>query len=167
VQFCSLKVPIDVADKDSNTYTIKIRKKDMGSPEDFLKFWRTLNEQIQKNGFAGDYEMVMNLAQAMLAGRSLYDFVKERRAQEVNNKACLTKNKTELTPQQMYNYAIFELGIRAFHTQSGWRDAFEHQRKYTRRELLMGKLNPEKFSQILQEMNRYLDFIPMERSAGK
>jgi hypothetical protein len=55
VQFFSLKVPIDAAEKDSNTYTIKIRKYDMGSPEDLLK-WRTkLNEQIKNNGFSGNY----------------------------------------------------------------------------------------------------------------
>jgi hypothetical protein len=36
-----------------------------------------------------------------------------------------------------------------------------------RRDLFMGKLNPEKFSQRLQEMNRYLDFIPMEKNTGK
>jgi hypothetical protein len=28
----------------------------------------------------------------------------------------------------------------------------------------MGKLNPEKFSQRLQDMNKYLDYIPIERS---
>jgi hypothetical protein len=38
VQFFSLKVPIDTTDKDSKTYTIKIRKYKMGSSEDFLKW---------------------------------------------------------------------------------------------------------------------------------
>jgi hypothetical protein len=35
------------------------------------------------------------------------------------------------------------------------------------RYLFMGKLNPEKVSQILQEMNRNLDFIPMEKIQEK
>jgi hypothetical protein len=35
VQFFSLNVPIDAADKDSKTYTVKVRKYDMGSPDDF------------------------------------------------------------------------------------------------------------------------------------
>jgi hypothetical protein len=48
------------------------------------------------------------------------------------------------------------LAIRAFDIQSGWRDAYERQREYMRRDILMGKLNPEKFSQILQDLNRYL-----------
>jgi hypothetical protein len=65
VQFCSLKLPIDATDKDSKTYTVKIRKYNMGPPEDFLKWRTTLNEQIKNNGFAGNYEMVMNLAQAV------------------------------------------------------------------------------------------------------
>jgi hypothetical protein len=65
-----------------------------------------LNEQIKKNGFAGNHEMVMNLAQAMLSGRSLDAVVKERRAQEVKNKTRLAKEKTELTSQQIYDYAI-------------------------------------------------------------
>jgi hypothetical protein len=43
VQFCSLKVPIDAADKDSETYTVKIRKYDMGSLEDLLKWQTQLN----------------------------------------------------------------------------------------------------------------------------
>jgi hypothetical protein len=28
----------------------------------------------------------------------------------------------------------------------------------------MGKFNPEKFSQILQDLNKYLDYIPIERT---
>jgi hypothetical protein len=31
----------------------------------------------------------------------------------------------------------------------------------------MGKLNPEKFSQRLEEMNKYLDYIPIEKSNPK
>jgi hypothetical protein len=79
----------------------------------------------------------------------------------------LAKKATELTLYHIYDYAIFEQLIHAFDTQSGCRDAFERQRAYTRRDLLMGKLNPEKFSQRLQEMNRYLDFIPMEKIQEK
>jgi hypothetical protein len=71
VQFFFIKVLIDAMDKDSKNYTVKIWKYDMGSPEDFLKLRTTLNEQIKNNGFAGNYEMVVNLAQAMLVGRSL------------------------------------------------------------------------------------------------
>jgi hypothetical protein len=33
-----------------------------------------------------------------------------------------------------------------------------------RRNLFMGKLNPEKFSQRLQYLNKYLDFISIERA---
>jgi hypothetical protein len=29
----------------------------------------------------------------------------------------------------------------------------------------MGRLNPEKFSQRLQDLNRYLDFIPIEKTS--
>jgi hypothetical protein len=31
----------------------------------------------------------------------------------------------------------------------------------------MGKLNPEKFSQRLQDLNRYLDYIPIEKTSDK
>jgi hypothetical protein len=58
----------------------------------------------------------------------------------------------------------FELAIHAFDIQSGWIDAFERQRTYTRRDIFMGKLNPEKFSQRLQDLNKYLDYIPIERT---
>jgi hypothetical protein len=37
-----------------------------------------LNEQIKNTGFAGNYEMVTNLAQAMLVGHSLDVFVKNK-----------------------------------------------------------------------------------------
>jgi hypothetical protein len=67
-------------------------------------------------------------------------------------------------PQHIYDCAIFELAIRAFDIQSGWRDVYERQREYMRRYLFMGKLNPEKFSQRLQDLNKYLDYIPIERT---
>jgi hypothetical protein len=56
------------------------------------------------------------------------------------------------------------LAIHAFDIQSGWRDAYERQREYMTRYIFMGKLNPEKFSQILQDLNNYLDYIPIERT---
>jgi hypothetical protein len=56
------------------------------------------------------------------------------------------------------------LAIRAFDIQSGWRDAYERQRENMRRYIFMGKLNPEKFSQRLQDLNNYLDYIPIDRT---
>jgi hypothetical protein len=41
-----------------------------------------LNEQVKNQGYNASYDMVMNLAQAMLAGSSLEAFLNERRAQE-------------------------------------------------------------------------------------
>jgi hypothetical protein len=57
------------------------------------------------------------------------------------------------------------LAIRAFGIQSGWRDAYERQTEYMRRYIFMGKLNPEKFSQRLQYLNKYLDYIPIEKTS--
>jgi hypothetical protein len=105
--------------------------------------------------------MVMNLAQSMLAGRGLESFLSERRAQYVKNKTRKTTEQTEYTLQQVYFCAIFELAIRAFDIQSVWRDTLESQREYTRRDIFMGKLNPEKCSQILQDMNTYLEYTPI------
>jgi hypothetical protein len=42
--FCSLKVPMDHEDKDSNNYVVKIKKYDTGTPEEFLRWRLTLNE---------------------------------------------------------------------------------------------------------------------------
>jgi hypothetical protein len=70
----------------------------------------------------------MNLAQEMLAGRSLEAFLTERRTQEAKNKIRKIKTLVEHTPKQIYDFAIFELSIRAFDIQSGWIDAFERQR---------------------------------------
>jgi hypothetical protein len=56
------------------------------------------------------------------------------------------------------------LTTRAFDIHSGWRDAYETQRGCMRRDLFMGKLNPEKFIQRLQDLKKYLDFIPIERT---
>jgi hypothetical protein len=55
------------------------------------------------------------------------------------------------------------LAIRGFDIRSGWRDAYERQREYMRRYLFKGKLKPEKFNQRLQDLNKYLDYIPIER----
>jgi hypothetical protein len=156
-KFFSLKVPMDHEDKDSKTYVVKIKKYDTGTPEEFLRWILVLNEQMKTHGYSGNYDMVINLAQAMLEGRSLEAFLNERCAQETKNKTCRAKEQTEYTPQQIYDCAIFELAIRAFDIQSGWRDVVERQHEYTRRDLFMWKLNPEKNSQRMKDLNKYLD----------
>jgi hypothetical protein len=150
---------MDHTDKESKTYVVKVKKYDSGTPQEFLKWCLILNEQMKNHGYTASYDMVMNLAQAILAGRSLEAFLSERRSQEAKNRIRKVKEQTMHTPQQIYDCAIFELAIRAFDIQSGWRDAYERQREYMRRDLFMGKLNPENFSQRLQDLNKYLDYI--------
>jgi hypothetical protein len=110
-----------------------------------------LNEQVKNNGYTGYYDIIINLAQAMLAGSSLEAFLNEKRSQEAKNIIRKAKTQTEHSPNQIYDYAIFELTIHAFDIQSGRRYAYERQIEYMRRDLFLGKLNPEKFSQRLQE----------------
>jgi hypothetical protein len=117
--FCSLKVPIDHEDKDSKTYTVKVKRYDSGSPEEFLKWRLILAEQVKNNGYTDNPDNIMNLDQAMLAGRSLEAFLNEKRSQEAKNRIRKTKTQTEHTPKQIYDFAIFELSIRAFDIQSG------------------------------------------------
>jgi hypothetical protein len=50
-KFCSLKVPMDHEDKESNTYVVKVKKYDSGTPEEFLKWRLILNEQMKNNGY--------------------------------------------------------------------------------------------------------------------
>jgi hypothetical protein len=97
-----LKVPIDPADKDSKTYIMKIHKYDMGLPEEFLRWWMTLTEQIKADVYGGKYDMVMNLAQAMLHGRGLDAFVNERRTKMAKKKIRVAKNQKDLPEQQIH-----------------------------------------------------------------
>jgi hypothetical protein len=143
----------------------KVNKYDSGTPEESLKWRLTLSEQVKNNGYETNYDNVMSLAHAMLTGRSVEAFLNEIRTQEAKNKLRKIKTLTEHTPKQIYDFAIFELAISAFDIQSGWIDAYERQREYTRRDLFMVKLNPEKFSQRLQDLNRYLDFILIEKTS--
>jgi hypothetical protein len=81
-KFFPLKFPMDHENKDPKTYVVKVKKYDSGMPEEFLK-WRLIsNEQTKTNGYAGKYDLIMNLAQAMLVGCSLEAFLTERRPQE-------------------------------------------------------------------------------------
>jgi hypothetical protein len=120
---------------------------------------------VKNNGYEDNHDNVMNLAQEMLVGRSLEAFLNEKCSQEAKNRIRKAKIIIERTPKEIYDFAIFELAIRAFDIKIGWRDAYERQREYMRRYLFMGKLNPEKFSQRLQDLNRYLDFIPIEKTS--
>jgi hypothetical protein len=86
-KFCSLKVPMDHEDKESKTYVVKVKKCDSGMPEEFLKWRLILNEQMKNHGYNASCDMVMNLAQAILAGRSLEAFLNERRGQEAKKNA--------------------------------------------------------------------------------
>jgi DNA-directed RNA polymerase subunit L len=72
-KFFSLKVPMDHEDKESKTYVVKVKKYDSETPE-FLRWCLVLNEQMKNHGYSVNYDMVMNLAQAMLAGRILEAF---------------------------------------------------------------------------------------------
>jgi hypothetical protein len=91
-----LKVP-----KESNTYVVKFKKYDSGTPEDFLKWRLILNEQMKNNGSTTSYDMVMNLAQAMLARRGLESFVSERRSQEAKKRIRKVKYQTMHTPNHI------------------------------------------------------------------
>jgi hypothetical protein len=131
--------------------------------------WRLiLNEQMTNHGYNANYDKFMNFAQDMLAVRSLEALLNEQRAKEAKNKMRKAQGEGtgtgDVYPQQIYDCAIFELAILAFDIQSVWRDAYERQREYMRRDIFMGKLNPEKFSQRLQDLNKYLDYIPIERT---
>jgi hypothetical protein len=163
-KFCSFKVPMDHEDKESKTYVVKVKKYDSVTPEEFLKWCLILNEQMKNHGYNTSYDMVMNLAQTMLMGRSLEAFLSERHSQEAKNRIRKAKEQIMYTPQQIYDCAVFELAIRAFDIQSGWRYAYERQREYMRRDLFMLKLNPEKFSQRLQKLKKYLNYIPIEKT---
>jgi hypothetical protein len=94
-KFCSLKVPMDHEDKESKTYVVKVKKYDSGTPEDFLRWRLFLNEQMKNHGYSVNYDIVMKLAQTMLAEHSLEAFLNERRAQETKNKTCKAKEKME------------------------------------------------------------------------
>jgi hypothetical protein len=112
--FCSLKFPIDHEDKESKTYMVKVNNYESGTPEEFLKWRLTLNEQVNNNGYNANYDNVMNLDKAMLAECSLEAFLNEKRSQEVKNRIHKAKTKTEHTPSHIYDFAIFELAIRPF-----------------------------------------------------
>jgi hypothetical protein len=107
--FCSLKVPIYHDDKQSKTYTVKVKIYDSGSPEEFLK-WRLISaEHVKNNGYTDNPDNIMNLSHVMLAGRSLEAFLNEKRSQEANNRVRKFKTIAEHTPKQIYDFAIFEL----------------------------------------------------------
>jgi hypothetical protein len=80
-KFCSSEVPIDHEDKESKKSVFKIKTYDSGTPEEFLKWRLILNEQVNNNGYTGNYDSITNLAQEMLAGHSLEAFLNEKRSQ--------------------------------------------------------------------------------------
>jgi hypothetical protein len=59
---------MDHKDKDSKTYVVKIKKYDRENPEELLRSRLILNKQMKNHGYSGNYDMVMNLTQAMLTG---------------------------------------------------------------------------------------------------
>jgi hypothetical protein len=74
-KFYYLKVPMAHEYGDSKMHLVKIKKYHTGAPEEFLRCGLTLNKQMKNHGYSGNYEMVMNLAQAMLAGHGLEAFL--------------------------------------------------------------------------------------------
>jgi hypothetical protein len=144
---------------------VKVKRYDSAPPEEFLKWGLILAEKVKNNGYGDNADNSVNLAQAMLVGRNLEAFLNEKHSQGAKNRVRKSKTIEEHTPKQIYDFAIFQLSILAFDIQSGWCDAYERQREYTRRDLFMGRLNPEKFIQRLQDLNKYLYFIPIEKTS--
>jgi hypothetical protein len=66
-----------------------------------------LAEQVKNNGDGDNPDNIMNLAQAMLAGRSLEAFFYEKCSQEAKNKFRKFKTLVEHTAKQIYDFAIF------------------------------------------------------------
>jgi hypothetical protein len=60
--YCSLKAPIDHSDKESKTYTLKVKRDDSGPPEEFLKWRLILAEKVKNTGYGENAENSMNLA---------------------------------------------------------------------------------------------------------
>jgi hypothetical protein len=99
--FCSLQVSIDHEDKESKTYTVEVKRYYSGSPEEFLKWSLILAEQVKNNGYTDNPDNIMNLAQAMLAGRSLEAFLNEKRSQEAKNRVRKSKTIAGHTPKKL------------------------------------------------------------------
>jgi hypothetical protein len=91
---------MDHEDKESKTFNVKVKKYDTGTPEEFLRWRLVLNEQMKNHGYSANFDMVMNLAQAMLARRNLEAFLNERRAQETRNKKQETKHARRRSRQR-------------------------------------------------------------------
>jgi hypothetical protein len=68
---------------------VKVKRYDSESPEEFLKWRLILSQQVKNNGYGKNHDNIINLAQAMLAGRSLEAFLNEKRSQEANNKILI------------------------------------------------------------------------------
>jgi hypothetical protein len=100
-KICSLKVPMNHEEKQSKTYVVKVKKYDSGTPEEFLRWRLILNEHMKNHGYNANYDMVKNLAQALLAGRSLEAFLNEKRSQEAKNRIRKAKEQAAYTPQQV------------------------------------------------------------------
>jgi hypothetical protein len=105
--YCSLKVPIDHADKESKAYTVKVKRCDSGPPEEFLKWCLILAENIKNNVYGDNADNSMNLSQAMLTGRSLEAFLNEKRSQDAKNRVRKAKTIAEHTPKQIFDLTLF------------------------------------------------------------
>jgi hypothetical protein len=97
--YCLLRVPIDHTDKESKTYTVKVKRYDSAPPEEFLKWIIILAEQARNNGHGDNADNSTPLAQAMLAGRILDAFLNEKRSQEAKNRVRKSKTIAEHTPK--------------------------------------------------------------------
>jgi hypothetical protein len=92
---------MDREDKESKTYIFKVKKYDSVTPEEFLRWRLILNEQMKNHGYNANYDMVMNLAQAMLVGRSLEAFLNEWRAQEAKTKRARRRTRRCIPPPNL------------------------------------------------------------------
>lgn len=153
----SFEIPLDPADADSDTYTMKVSVFESGSAEEWI-LWRTdvqdLFTKLDANDKPAKQQQIYT---SLLQGAARDDFVAHYTKRTTANNALRQGKKTA---QALLNQVILDTSKKYFSTECDWPNAYRYQKAYMRKNLFIGDMNPDTFCDRLLKLNRMLPFFP-------
>ena len=149
--------PLD--DKDTETYRVKVKTFSEGSAEAWILWRQELDDLIDKMGDDVNAAKSRNIVSSLLTGAAKEEYTDAINIRTDANDQ-IKKVNDQLTENDVLLLALNDVAKAPFGREGDWQYAYRYQQSYLRKNLFMGDMDPDKFSDRLIKLNRMLAFFP-------
>jgi hypothetical protein len=138
---------------------MKVQVFDEGSAEDWI-LWRMdvkeLFDKMQANNNPAKQHQIYS---SLLSGKAKEDYVANWNSRNATNVALPAPERYSL--KHVLHLVVNDTAKKYFSIECDWSNAYRYQKAYLRKNLFMGDMNPDKFCDRLEKMNRMLPYFPL------